>query len=145
MSERVLGIIGVGRLEGWTRRHIFEALYLTDEKVIVVRTAEGGAFGWGAGDVVAAWYRARAEEEALAGLSGENLLSTDENNYDIPYSRIKKVELKKFGWGAFINIITDEKKYKWGTRGIPGHKHPRTEDFEKILMPVFGDKLSVSK
>jgi hypothetical protein len=145
MSEQVLGIIGVRRTGGWTVSQIFEALYLTDERVIVVRTAKGGAFGWGVGNVIAAWYRAGAQEEKLAGLSPEQLLNAYENNYDIPYSRIKKVELKKFGLGAFINIVTDEKKYQWATRGIPGHKHPRIEDFEKILVPVFGDKLSVSK
>lgn len=120
MNNQVLGIIGVQRTGDWTFSQIFEALYLTGDKVIVVRTAKGGAFGWGVGNAIAAWYRAGAQEEKLADLSPEELLNADENNYDIPYSRIRRVELKKFGWGAFINIITDETEYKWSARGIPG-------------------------
>ena len=145
MSGRILGIIGVRRTGGWTVSQIFEALYLTDDRVIVVRTAKGGEFGWGVGNVIAAWYKAGAQEEKLASFSAEELLNADENTYDIPYSRIEKVELKKFGLGAFINIITDEKEYKWAARGIPGNKNPRIEDFEKILQPVFAGKLLVKK
>ena len=146
MSSRVLGIIAVQRTAGWTVSQIFEALILTDDKVIVMRTAEGGYFGWGLGNILSAWYRAGDQEEQLARVSSEELLSLiNENDYEIPYSRIKKVELKKFGLGAFITIVTDEKKEKWAARGIPGQKHPRIGDFEKILQPIFADRLSVSK
>ena len=145
MGQRVLGVIGVHRTGGWTVSQIFEALILTDDRVIVVRTAKGGEFGWGVGNVISAWYKAGAQEEKLAGLSPEELQNADEDNYNIPYSRIKKVELKKFGLGAFVNIITDDKKYKWAARGIPGQKHPRIGDFEKILQPIFADRLSVTK
>jgi hypothetical protein len=145
IMNEVLGIIGVRRTGGWTVSQIFEALCLMDDKVIVTRTAKGGAFGWGVGDAIAAWYKADSQEQKLESVTAEQLLKANENNYDIPYSKIKKVELKKFGLGAFINIITDEKKYRWAARGIPGFKHPRIEDFEKILRPVFGDRLTVSK
>jgi hypothetical protein len=144
MNE-VLGIIGVHRTGGWTASQIFEALCLTDNRVIVARTAKGGTFGWGAGNAIAAWYKAGSQEQKLDSLSAEQLLKANENNYDISYSKIKEVELKKFGLGAFINITTDEKKYRWTARGIPGLKRPRIEDFEKILRPVFGDRLTVSK
>jgi hypothetical protein len=146
LSSRVLGVIGVRRTAGWTFSQIFEALILTDDKVIVMRTAEGGYFGWGVGNVISAWYRAGDQEEQLARVSSEELLSLiNENDYEIPYSRIKKVELKKFGLGAFITIVTDEKKEKWAARGIPSKKKARFEDFENILLPIFADKLSVSK
>lgn len=141
MNE-VIGIIGARRTGGWTVSQIFEALCLTDDRVIVTRTAKSGALGMGA---PVAWYNARSQEQKLVGLSAEQLLKANENNYDIPYSKIKEVALKKFGLGTFINIITDEKKYRWAARGIPGYEHPRIEDFEKILRPVFGDRLTVSK
>lgn len=143
--DEVLGIVGVRRTGGWTGSQIFEALCLTNGRIIVARTAKGGAFGWGVGDAAAAWYKAGSMEQKLDNLSAQQLLKDNENNYDIPYSKIKKVELKKFGLGAFINIITDEKKYQWAARGIPGYKHPRIDDFKKILLPFFGEKLAVSK
>jgi hypothetical protein len=145
MNAEVLGIIGVHRTGGWTVSQIFEALCLMDDRVVVARTAKGGAFGWGVGNAIAAWYKAGAQEQKLDNLTAEQLLNSNEDNYAIPYSEIKKVELKKFGLGAFINIITDEKKYQWSARGIPGNKNPRIEDFEKILRPVFGGRLAVSK
>ena len=140
MNE-VIGIMGARR-RGWSVSQVFEALCLMEDRVIVARTAQGGLFGGGA---IPAWYKAASQEQKLVGLSAEQLLKASENNYDIPYSKIKRVELKKFGLGAFINIITDEKKYRWAARGIPGYEHPGIEDFEKILRPVFGDRLTVSK
>ena len=45
-----------------------------------------------------------------------------------------------------MDVLTDEKKIQVGyTRDSRPRTVPNIEDFEKILMPVFGDKLSVSK
>jgi hypothetical protein len=77
----------------------------------------------------------------MDNFSVEDLLSADQNNFAISYDNIGKVELKKFGKGAFIDIIANRKRYHWNVRGIPDVKNPRLEDLEKILRPIFQEKL----
>lgn len=72
-------------------------------------------------------------------------MKADKNNSAISNSEIRKVELRKHGLGAEINMITNKKKHKWYVRGIPRKKNAKIEDYEKILKLVFPDKLSVSK
>jgi hypothetical protein len=67
----------------------------------------------------------------MDNFSVEDLLSADQNNFAISYDNIGKVELKKFGKGAFIDIIANRKRYHWNVRGIPDVKNPRIEDLEK--------------
>ena len=140
-NSKPLGIIGVWRVVGWARRQIYEALYFTSDKVIVARTATGFQMGWGAIDSIRGWNKAKEQEESMDAFSVEELLSSDQNNFAIAYDKIEKVELKKFGKGAFINVIANGKKYHWTVRGIPGIKNPTIEDLEKILRPIFPEKL----
>jgi hypothetical protein len=140
-NSKPLGIIGVWRIVGWAWRQIYEALYFTSDKVIVVRTATGAQWDYGGSGMVRGWYKAKEQEESMDDLSVEELLSTDINNFAIAYDKIEKVELKKFGKGALINVTTNGKKYHWTVRGIPGIKNPRIEDLEKILRPIFQEKL----
>jgi hypothetical protein len=74
-------------------------------------------------------------------VSVEELLSADQNNFAISYDKIEKVELKKFGKGAFINITANGKKHHWTVRGIPSIKNPKIEDLENILRPIFQEKI----
>jgi hypothetical protein len=143
MTE-ALGIIGVWRIMGWTRRQIYEALYFSNDKMIVVRTATGFQMGWGAFDSARGWYKAKDQEESMNDFSVEELLSADINNFALSYDKIEKVELKKFGKGAFIDMFVSGKKYHWSFRGIPGIKSPKIEDLEKILRPIFQEKLVIS-
>ena len=140
-NSKPLGIIGVWRVVGWTRRQIYEALYFTSDKVIVARTATGFQMSWGAIDSIKGWKKAKEQEESMEDFSVEELLSSDQNNFAISYDKIEKVELKKFGKGAFININANGEKYHWTVRGIPGIKDPKIEDLEKILRPIFQEKL----
>jgi hypothetical protein len=140
-NSKPLGIIGVWRIVGWTRRQIYEALYFASDKVIVARTATGFHMSWGGIDSVRGWYKAKGKEESMDDVSVEDLLSADQNNFAISYDKIEKVELKKFGKGAFINIMANGKKYHWTVRGIPGIKNPKIENLEKILRPIFPEKL----
>ena len=142
MSE-TLGFISVMRRTGTT--NIFESLYLTKDKTIVLRMDKGGFLGWGTGNAISAWYRANDQDAYLAKLSLDELPKLNEDDYIIPFSEITKVELKKYGRGAIINIITNEKKYGWFARGLPDKKKPKFDDYEKILETVFLEKLSVSK
>jgi hypothetical protein len=140
-SSKPLGIIGVWRVVGWTRRQIYEALYFAGDKVIVARTATGFQMSWGVGDSIKGWHKAEKQEESMDDFSVEDLLSADQNNFAISYVNIGKVELKKFGKGAFIDIVANGKKYHLAVRGIPGVKNPKIEDLEKILRPIFQEKL----
>jgi hypothetical protein len=140
-NSKTLGIIGVWRVVGWTRRQIFEALYFTSDKVIVARTATGFQMSWGAIDSIKGWNKAKEQEETMDDFSVEEILSSDQNNFAISYDKIEKVELKKFGKGAFINVIANGKKHHWNVRGIPGIKNFRIENLEKILRPIFQEKL----
>jgi hypothetical protein len=140
-----MGVIGVRRTGGWSFSQIFETLILMDDRAIVVRTAEGGAFGWGAGNAISAWHKSGEQEKQLAEVSPQEILRSNVNNYEIAYSSVKNVQLKKFGLGVSIRIVTDEKEYKWSARGIPGKKNWKIEDFENILQPIFADRLSVMK
>jgi len=59
--------------------------------------------------------------------------------------RIAKVELKKFGLGAIIKILTNKKKYSWDARGLPDVKKPKFDDYEEVLWRVFSEKLLVKR
>jgi hypothetical protein len=87
--------------------------------------------GWGTGRTLRPYFARRNLERR-------------QNNYELPYSQIKKLELKKFSLGVLIRIVIDEKQHKWAARGIPGKKNWKIEDFEKVLRPIFSDRLSVS-
>ncbi len=142
MSE-ALGFIGVMRRTVVT--NIFESLYLTKDKVIVWRMGKGGFLGWGTGNAILAWYRANDQDKYLAKLSPDELPKLNEDDYVVPFSEITKVELKKYGRGAIINMITNEKKFSWFARGLPDVKKPKFDDFEEILRRVFSEKLFVER
>ena len=106
MSEAP-GIISVMRRTVDT--NIFESLYLTKDKVLVLRMSKGGFLGWGTGNAILAWHRANDQDKYLAKISPDELPKLNEDDYIIPFSEITKVELKKYGRGAIINITTNEK------------------------------------
>jgi hypothetical protein len=138
MNEKVLGVMGVSRIVGWSRLQVYEALCFESDKVIVVRTATGFQMGWGAGDTVTGWNKAIEQEKHIGNLSVEELLSSDINNFVLTYDKIRKVELKKFGKGAFLNIYSEDKKYHWNLHRLSGSY--KVEDFITFLQSVFGEK-----
>lgn len=107
--------------------------------------------------VISAHKRKKKEKEYVE-LPAEDILKADKNNFDIPYSEITKVELSKKLGSIRINMESAPARYikdeeiegatywgKWHARGIPEKKKAEIEDYEDILRPVFGDKLSVEK
>lgn len=100
--------------------------------------------------------RKRKELEELAKVDLEKFLKIDKHNYVIPNSEITKVELKK-GWiGIKISLITNKRKFKgyaktlgfsspYTTGTTAPEKGVKLEDFENVLRPVFGDRLSVKR
>jgi len=142
MSE-ALGFISVHRHD--LVSHIYESLYFTDDKVIVLRIAKAGFMKYGLGNVISGWYKARDQDKNLAKLPPEEALKSNENNYSIPFSEITKVELKKFGLGAIIKILTNQKEYSWDARGLPDVKKPKFGDYEEVLRRIFSEKLLVKR
>lgn len=143
MSEEVLGVIGVMRPA--FARTIYETLFFTPDRVIVARTSGGlGAVFGGIGAGIDA-YRGGKKAEELGKLSMESVLTADKHNYAVSNSEITKVELRKKWTGIKINIETKDETGKWTCIGIPEKKKVKIEDYENILRPVFGDKLSVKK
>ena len=93
-----------------------------------------------------AMYNARAEEETFASLSPEQLLRENENNFEIPYSEIESVELKKIGLGGNIkNTTTAKDQYKWNMTMLVGNRKWRFNDIKQTLQPIFNEKLVISK
>ncbi|XHH08498.1 MAG: hypothetical protein ACFCUE_13145 [Candidatus Bathyarchaeia archaeon] len=138
MSSKPLGIMGVSRIVGWKRLQVYEALYFMSDKVLAIRTATGLQMGYGAGDMVYGWHKSIEQEKRVADLSVEELLSADINNFVLTYEKIKKVELKKFGKGAFLDIYSDDKKYHWNLHRLSGSY--KVEEFITFLRSVFGEK-----
>ena len=142
MSEAV-GFISVHRND--LVSHFFESLYFAEDKVIVLRIAKAGFMKYGLGDVISGWYRARDQDKNLAKLPPEEALKSNENNYFIPFSEITKVELKKFGFGAILTILTNQKEYSWDARGLPDVSKPKFGDYEEVLRRIFSEKLMVKR
>jgi len=157
-GEKLLGCI---RAEGSRGR---EVLAFTPNRVFVVGFPEGGIFGGGYGEDpvgvamlvidVLAGLHTRGKSDELLKADFEEFLKAGKNNLVIPNSEIREVELKNGGKWAKLNIITSKKKYErgdkiyveyeWHVAGlIPEKKDVKIEDYENILRPIFGDKLSV--
>jgi len=149
MSEKVLGIIRVNRPA--FARTITETLFFTPDRVIVARTSGGfggmlfGVIGAGIEAAITARKGKKKEKEYLE-LSLESVLKADKNNFAIPNSEVTKIELKS---RRRFHITTSKKKHEWYAGPIlpeeKGKKVRYPEDYEDILRPVFGDKLSVKK
>lgn len=156
MSEKVLGIIqGMGQAHG---KLITEVLFFTPYRMIVAETSSTGSWTAMLGvvpaviDAVRSEKRRKKKEEEYLELPVEDILK-GKNSFDVPYSEITKVELKK-KWRGGLEIkmeIMDEeiegKTYwgKWVAMGIPEKDKATIEDYENMLSPIFEDKLSVKK
>ncbi len=162
-GEKLLGCI---RVTSHPRARIAgeKVLAFTPNRVFVVGFAGGAVFGGGYGedpvgvvigaiDLLSGLYARRKSGELLKA-SVEEFLKADKNSFVIPNSEIREVELKK-GWltGVKLDITMNKKKYEWGRLYekhrwnvvglIPEKKDAKVEDYENILRPAFGDKLSV--
>ena len=143
LSEKVLGII----------RRVGELLFLTPDRVVVANCIEKSRLGDFLNAFLGSYVRSsdtyihsKKKEKEYLELPLESVLTADEKNFAIPNSEITKVELKKMRVGVELNIITGKKEHKsWAKGLIPEKKKAKIEDYEKLLRPIFGDKLSVKK
>ena len=151
-GEKLLGCI---RATGPRGR---EVLVFTPNSLFVARLSTRGIFGVNRGEdaigiamlfIDMLWdshTRRKSEERLMANL--EELLKADKSKFVIPTSEIREVELKK---RPSVHLLCDLKiitygKHEWCVEGlIPEKKDVKLEDYENMLRPVFGDKLSVKK
>ena len=153
MPETIEGekLLGCFRATGPRGR---EVLVFTPNRVFVARFPEGGrgardAFGIALAVIDTLWAshtRRKSEERLMANL--EEFLKADKSKFFISTSEIREVELKK---RPSVHLLCDLKiitygKHEWCVEGlIPEKKDVKIEDYENMLRPIFGDKLSVKK
>jgi hypothetical protein len=142
--REALGVITGFRNVGWLMTQIFEALYFASDKIVVVRVATGAQMGYGVIDSVKAWNEARKQKDIIGKYSIEELLARDKDNFVITYDQVEKIELKKFGKGAFIKLETNDKKYKWAVNGLSDSEDINCEEISAFLKPLFREKFSAS-
>jgi len=117
MEERIFGIVapaeGKGKGSAWGGPKKF-ALVFTSDRLVIVKLAGflalfGGAIG-GIGGLYDHMVSKKPEE--LLGMSIEDLLKDDKDNYAIPYSEIVKVVMKKGGWISDPTVFFNTAKKK---------------------------------
>ena len=159
MSEKILGVLQVTKtVYGlYDRTHIaHKELIITSDRILVIRKWEQ-YFGPPASDIFDALSssadRKTAEskremrERERQAKTLEELARNVVDNLVIPNSKITKVELRKgLLGGKSIKIITNHSELKYAIVGLNNRKKGvKFEDYESVLRPVFGDKLSVKK
>jgi type IV secretory pathway TrbF-like protein len=151
-KEEIKGYILADKFS-W-KPNIHFALFFTLKRLIVAKV--GALFK----DFVAsAEYAKKAEE--LKEVSIESILKADKDNFEIPYTDITDIEIKKAGWkdklvADFVTIgtltikIKDKKGQKFNITKLridpsaPSKVKPqKLEDCINVVRSVLSDKLSV--
>lgn len=152
MSDRevVKRYILADKIFAW-KPNIHYALFFTSNRLAVAKIGgqlkELGGFGV---------FAKKAEE--LRDVSIESLLKADKDNFEIPYSEITKVEIRKAGWKDKLaasrpvpGIITitgkEEHKFLIAQIRIEGSEY-RAQKFEEcvdLLRSVLSSKVSVKE
>jgi len=78
--------------------------------------------------------------EKLKQLSAEEILKADRSNFMIPYSEIVRVEMKHFGRGRIMKIITNTREHKFNLN----LRRDRFDEYVDLIRSIVPDKLSVS-
>lgn len=166
MREKLLGIIKAKRSVFSIPPHVREFLLFTPERVVVARQTPRLFPYLTAGTRTEV---ASTTAELLKTREVETILQTSKHNFALQHSQISKAVLTKWvsprgffemevyprgstasdvvnlekSWGwTELGIITSEKKYKWSDLEIPEKESAEFKDYENMLRPVFGDKLS---
>lgn len=154
MSDRedVKGYILADKIFAW-KPNIHYALFFTSNRLAVAKIEgqlkELAFFDFG-------FFAKKAEE--LRDVSIESLLKADKDNFEIPYSEITKVEIRKAGWkdklaasrslpGIITIVGKEEHKFLIAQLAIEGSKY-RPQKFEEcvdLLRSVLSSKVSVKK
>jgi len=109
-------------------------------KIMAVEDFHDAGYGSIVGDVYRYVKRRRRKSEV-------------DKDFTIASSNITKVRLERAlgikGRGVKLKVVTSEKEYKWFGNGLVlpdgWKKDVKLEDYEQVLRPIFGDKLSIKK
>lgn len=155
MSEEIKGHIMAGKMFA-LKPGTYYALFFTSRRLIAAKV--GGQLKDMLGPVALREYAEKAEE--LKEVSIESVLKADKDNFEIPYTDITHIEVKKAGWKdklvsdmRTIGTITikEKEEHKFQiTRAFivdpsspTGLKPQKLEDCIKVIRSVLSDKLSV--
>ena len=122
MSEKVLGIIEANRPA--FARTIRETLFFTPDRVIVAKTSGSGGVMFGAIGAIYDSITTTKKADKILELPLEDVLKAHKDKH------------KWYGGGLSRGLILPETKEK---------KVRYPEDYENMLRPIFGDRLSVKK
>lgn len=155
MSDRedVKGYILADEIFAW-KPNIHYALFFTSNRLAVAKI--GGQLKELASIVDLGMFAKKAEE--LRDVSIESLLKAHKDNFEIPYSEITKVEIRKAGWkdklaasrpvpGIITIVGKEEHKFLIAQLAIEGSKY-RTQKFEEcvdLLRSVLSSKVSAKE
>jgi len=101
--------------------------------------------GFFVGGLAGYWLAIRSDKkqaEKIKELSPDEILKSDKENYEIPYSQISKVELKKYSkmmwpYSSEIWTYTQEKETKFRLKAI------KYEELQQLLNSVLGNKVTL--
>ena len=163
MSEEVLGIFEIEKIR-MIKSNISYRLLLTSNRLVAAKFGSmkesllaiaGGAVGGAVGGALVGLVEALRQGKKIPGIPGlaevdeklmldpKTVLAADNNNFELPYSDITKVEMKKGGFSSAhgaragkMVISTHEKKQEFE---IPyGQKF---EDCVNVVRSVMPDRL----
>jgi len=143
-EEEILGVLVAEeqrkKLHPAFRCHLF----FTNNRLIVTRREALKEFaGFFVGGLAGYWLAIQSDKkkaEKIKELSPDEILKADKENYEIPYSEISKVELKKYSklmwpYSSEIWIYTQEKESKFRLKAI------KYEELQQLLNSVLREKV----
>ena len=142
-EEEVLGVLAAEEQRKKLRPAFRCHLFFTNTRLIVTkRGALKELVGLLSGGLDGYWEAMQSDQkkaEKIAELSPDEILRSDGENYEIPYSQISKVELKKYfmlmwPYTAEIWTYTKEKETKFRLKAI------KYEELQQLLNSVLGNK-----
>jgi len=143
MSEKILGNIEVMYIKGTFSGYDKDVLFFTSDRLIVAKFSDDWS-RYAPGSPVTFWVsrdqeRKKKEELERDNILPEDVLKKDTANFEIPYSDIEKVEVKKPGLvgPGIVKVITKEKTHQLGVN------KKVFDDFMKLMQSVLANKLTM--
>lgn len=147
-EEEILGVF-VAEEQRKKLRPAFRChLFFTNNRLIVTKREALKEFAsFFAGGFAGYWLAIQSDKkkaEKIKELSPDEILKADKENYEIPYSEISKVELKKYfklmwPYTSEIWIHTQEKETKFRLKAI------KYEELQQLLNSVLGNKVMLGR
>jgi hypothetical protein len=147
-EEEILGVL-VAEEQRKKLRPAFRChMFFTNNRLIVTKREALKEFAsFFAGGFAGYWLAIQSDKkkaEKIKELSPDDILKADKENYEIPYSEISKVELKKYSklmwpFSSEIWIHTQQKELKFRLKAI------KYEELQQLLNPVLGNKVMLGR